>query len=368
MKPVTTFLLGCFLSGLTLQPVLAAVTMASPEQDRRAKQALPPSGKALVYVIRTGDTDTGTAPGLWLNGRDSGQLVPNTYGMWAAGPGRLDIRAGQADAAPLTFTSQVGQVYFVQLTVRNGVSELKQVSEGAGRTGLQQARLVLDPVLAARAAAAPRPSAPDPIYEPVAQETPVVKKTPKASPEPDEDENGVDGVTLIAKAGSFRLSTESQTILGLSRSFTAANVAAYGVEGEWRSQSGFAFGVEAFGHTQDYITVGSAESGDMAVTSVFFNFKKYFRPNAVVQPYFGIGIGGAAASLTAGTSGGITGNAGGFAAQGMAGIAFRWRHVGIYTEIKYERAELEATNAGTGVAETIDASGAGVFAGMSVHF
>lgn len=367
MKPVTTFLLGCFLSGLTLQPVLAAVTMASPEQDRRAKQALPPSGKALVYVYRTGDTDTGTAPGLWLNGRDSGQLVPNSYGMWAAGPGRLDIRAGKADAAPLTFTSQVGRVYFVQLSVSKGGSELKLVSDDTGRTGLQHARLVLDPVLAARAAAVPRPFAPDPIPEPAVQETPVVEKTPKARPEPDEDENGVDGVTLIAKAGSFRLSTESQTILGLSRSFTAANVA-YGVEGEWRSQSGFAFGVEAFGHTQDYITVGSAESGDMAVTSVFFNFKKYFRPNAVVQPYFGLGIGGAAVNVTAGTSGGITGTAGGFAAQGMAGIAFRWRHVGIYTEIKYERAVIEANDTGTGLVETLDLSGAGVFAGLNVHF
>ena len=370
MKSGSAFLLGSFLLSLTLPQALAAVPLANPEQDRRAKQAVPPSGKALIYVYRLGDAGADTAPGLWLNGRDSGRLEPRTYGMWAAGPGRLDIRAGKAGAAPLTFTCQAGRVYFVQLSVnKDGSVSLKQVSYGAGRTELQQARLVLDPALAARATAAPKPSAPVSVparKAPAAKKAPPVEK-PKARPEPDEDEKGESGVTLIAKVGSFQLASASQTIVGLSREFSAASVA-YGLEGEWRFQNGFALGVELFGHTQDYTTTGSAESGDMAVTNVFINAKKYFRPAAVVQPYVGIGLGSAAVSLSAGSNGGVTGSTAGFAVQGMAGIAFRWRHVGIYTEVKYERAELEATNAGTGAAETIDASGAGLFAGMSVHF
>ncbi len=370
MKSGIAILFGCFLLVVGSSQTLAA-SLASPEQDRRAKQATPPSGKALIYVYRLGDASADTAPGLWLNGRDSGRLEPHTYGMWAAGPGRLDIRAGKVDAAPLTFSCQDGRVYFVQLSVnRDGSVSLKQVSYGAGRTELAQARLVLDPALAARAAAAPKPpvavQTPAPPAPAVRKAVPVEK--PKARPEAVEEESGEGSVTLIAKVGSFQLASASQRIAALSREFSAASVA-YGLEGEWRFSNGFALGLEVFGHTQDYTTAApSTESGDMNVTNVFLNAKKYFRPQAIVQPYIGIGLGSATASLSAGSNGGVTGSAGAFAVQGMVGVAFRWQHVGIYTEIKYERAELDATNTTTGLAETVDVSGAGLFAGMSVHF
>lgn len=363
MKSGIAILLGCFLLVFGLPQALAA-TLASPEQDRRAKQATPPSGKALIYVYRLGDASTDRAPGLWLNGRDSGRLEPHTYGMWAAGPGRLDIRAGKVDAAPLSFSCQDGRIYFVQLSVnRDGSVSLKQMSYGAGRTELAQARLVLDPTLAA----APKPPAPIPAPAPAAKKAAPVEK-PKARPEAVEEESGEGGVTLIAKVGSFQLASASQRIVALSREFSAASVA-YGLEGEWRFSNGFALGLEVFGHTQDYTTAApSTESGDMAVTNLFFNAKKYFRPQAMVQPYIGIGLGSATASLAAGSNGGVTGNAAGFAVQGMVGLAVRWQHVGIYTEIKYERAELDATNTVTGLSETVDVSGSGLFAGMSVHF
>jgi hypothetical protein len=51
------------------------------------------------------------------------------------------------------------------------------------------------------------------------------------------------------------------------------------------------------------------------------------------------------------------------ALQGMTGIAFRWRHFGIYTELKYERAEVEDA-----AGEAVDVSGTGLFAGVSVQF
>lgn len=365
MKPGVTFLLGSVLLMLSLSPAQAAATLASPDQDQRAKQAVPPAGKALIYVYRLDDADTGMASGLWLNGRDSGQLEPRTYGMWAAGPGRLDIRAGKADATPLTITCQAGRVYFVQLSVNKDQSvSLKQVAYGTGRTELGQARLVLDPALAARAAV-PKPSAP---VAAAAQKAPVIKEPVRARQTSDEGEGVGGGVTLIAKVGSFKLASSPQTIVGLSRDFSAAGVA-YGLEGEWHLSNGFAFGLEVFGHSQDYITASpSIESGDMTVTNVFINAKKYFRPNAVFQPYIGVGLGSATADFSAGGGGGVTGSAGGFAVQGMAGLAFRWQHVGIYTELKYARAEIDATNATTGASETIDVSGTGVFAGMNVHF
>jgi len=252
----------------------------------------------------------------------------------------------------------------------DGSVNLRQVPYGTGRTAMTQAQLVLDPAVVARAAAAPKPAAPAPVPVPTpapevaARAAPVVKPAAKetraASDTP--DEKGVSGVTLIVKAGNFQLANDSQAILGSSRSFSAAGLA-YGLEGEWRLKNGFAFGLELFGHTQDYTTTGSTASGDTSVTNVFINAKKYFRPHAVVQPYIGIGLGSAAASFSSKTASGITGSAGGFALQGMAGMAFRWRHVGIYSEFKYARAEIEDT-----AGQAVDVSGSGLFAGMNVHF
>ncbi len=363
MKPWITFLLGSSLLILGTTQAQAAVSLATPEQDRYAKQAVPPSGKALVYVYRLDDAKPQASPRLWLNKRDSGHLQPRTYGMWAAGAGRLEIRAGRVDATPVKITCVAGRVYFVQLAVNaDGSVTLRQVPYGTGRTAMGQARLVLDPAIAARAAAAPRPAAPAPApaKKPAAAKAapvkkPVVKATQQESAAP--TGKGTSGVTLIAKLGSFQMASDSQIILGSSRSFSAANMA-YGLEGEWRLENGFAFGMELFGHAQDYTTAGLA-SGDMAVTNVFFNAKKYFRPGAIVQPYIGAGIGAASASF----SGAITGSAGGAAVQGMAGVAFRWQWVGIYTEFKYENAETEDA-----AGEKVDVSGTGLFAGMSVQF
>lgn len=356
-----------------------AASMASPEQDRQAKQAVPATGKALVYVYRLSDGADDSTPGLWLNGRASGNLAPRTYGMWAAGSGRLDIRAGAVDAKPLSFSCEAGRVYFVQLTVNKDRSvSLRQVAYGVGRNDLQQARLVLDPALAARAAAPPKAAAPAPspvpAPEPVKQK-PVVREAPVARPPAprvvaDEEEQAASGVTLIFKLGRFTLASESQTLLGSSRSFSATNVA-YGAEGEWRFQNGFALGVELLGHSQEYSTAAATGSGDMTVTSFLFNAKKYFRPAAVVQPYLGVGIGSTATEFSPGDSSGsagITGSAVGFAFQGMAGVAFRWRHVGIYSELKYVSAETEGTDALTGTKETVDASGIGLFGGLNVQF
>ncbi len=359
MKAGIAFVLGSVLLVFAPHQTLAAVPLASAEQDRYAKQAVPPSGKALIYVYRLDDGNPKTIPGLWLNKHDSGRLDPRTYGMWAASPGRLDVRAGRADAAPLSFNCEVGRIYFVQLSVnKDGGAILRQVPYGAGRTDIGQARLVLGPAAAARAAAAPVPTTPPPVASARAQPAVTTRDVNKA-PEP----TGDNGLTLILKTGSFQLASASQQIVvpglsGSTRNFSSAGLA-YGLEGEWRMETGFAFGMEVFGYSQDWTTTGFAVSGDMAVTNVLCNAKNYFRPGATMQPYLGVGIGAASTSF----SGAMTGSASGAAVQGMAGIAFRWQQIGIYTEFKYEHAEVE-DEAGV----KVDASGTGLFAGMSVYF
>jgi hypothetical protein len=359
MKPRFALLLASVLLVFALPQALAAAPLASPEQDRYAKQAVPPAGKALIYVYRLEDAGAQVAPGIWLNKRASGQIEPQTYGMWAAGPGRLEVRAGQVDATPLTINCEAGRIYFIQLTVNaDGSANLRQVSYGTGRTEMKQAQLVLDPAIAARVVAAPptpaapaQPAAPAPAQtqapEQASQEEPAVKES--------------NGLTLILKVGSFQLANSAQTldlIPPANIDFSSSGMA-YGIEGEWRTTTGFAFGLEVFGESEDYTVTGSALGGKTSVTNVFFNAKKYFRQGSIVQPFIGAGIGAASTTF----SGDITGSAGGPGVQAMAGIVFRWQKVGLYTEYKYVRAEVTDT-----AGATVDVSGSGLFAGLSVYF
>jgi len=375
MKPWIAFLLCSSLLILGTLQARAAVSLATPEQDRYAKQAVPPSGKALIYVYRLDDARPQTSAGLWLNKRESGHLEPRTFGMWAAGPGRLEIRAGRADAMPLTISCEVGRIYFVQLAANaDGSMNLRQVPYGTGRTEIRAARLVLDPAIAARAlATAPKPATPVPPPAPAPERVvPAVRAAPLAKKaqaprdrqiEVDSNE-GRSGVTLIFKGGSFSLGSDAQNInaessTGVSTAFQttfSGSASAFGMEAEWRSRAGWAFGGEAMVHSHEFTTVPAVPlgQGDMRVVSVLVNAKKYFRPEAVVQPYLGAGIGIALVSM----SGQLEGTTTGYSMQAMGGVAFRWEHVGIYTEAKYQ----------ANITSDVDASGLGLFAGMSVHF
>ena len=373
MKPWIAFLFCSSLLVLGASQVQAAVPLATPEQDRYAKQAVPPSGKALIYVYRLDDTRPQTSPGVWLNKRDSGRLEPRTYGMWAAGPGRLEIRAGRADATPFTLTCEAGRIYFVQLAVNaDGSIRLRQVPYGTGRTEMGQARLVLDPAIAARAAAAPKPATPVPTPAPVpAKAAPAAKTAPaaKKAKEPrdvavEEDAGeGRSGVTLIFKGGSFSLGSdvqnidaESSGVLTTFQTTFGGSASAFGMEAEWRARNGWAFGGEVLVHSHEFTTVPTVPlgQGDMQVVTVLANAKKYFRPEAIVQPYLGAGVGIAVASM----SGQLEGTTTGYSIQAMGGVAFRWQHIGIYTEAKFQANKTP----------DVDASGTGLFAGMSVHF
>lgn len=352
MKSKIAFVLAGVLFVVALPQTLAAVPLATPEQDLNAKQAVPPSGKALVYVYRLVDASPQIAPGIWLNNRDSGRLWTNTYGLWQTDPGPLEIRGGRF-TPPLTIRCEAGQTYFVLLGVNTNWSvELRQMANNTARAEMREARLVLDSAAAVPAAATvvPPASAPAPTKE--------VTKT---------EEKEASGVTLIFKVGSFLLGDSTQTIASAGRKLSNTSIA-YGLEGEWRHASGYAVGLELFSHAFDYTTTTSAESGDLTVSYIFVNAKKYFREGTDIQPYIGAGIGRTVASFSAGANGGVTDDYDSNALQIMTGAVFRWQQVdryqfNFYTELKYKHDEF--TVAGGNIAS---ASGFGLFAGLSVHF
>jgi len=318
---------------LFVQHVLAAVPLASADADRRAKQAIPPAGKALVYVYRLDDSGPSLSATIRFNAHELIGLAPRTFGYWAVAPGRVDLRAGTS-GSPATLRCEQGRIYFVRMTVvANGRADLRAVSYGIGRRDTYRARLIRE-------------------VQPVERSVPARERAA-----------GQTGVTLILKAGSYSLGSGSQSILGFTRDFSAT-ATAWGLEGEWRIPADFAFGLEAGGHSHSYTTAGATANGDMRVTSVFANAKYYFRSAEIVQPFVGGGLGVATTDF----SGAVTGSATGFAVQAMTGVAFRWEHFGLYTELKYQSAKTRGTDAATGASVPVDASGIGLYAGLGVHF
>ena len=326
--------LAVILSMLWLVPALAAAPYASSSDDRKAKQAVPPPGKALVYVYRLKDDGPVLSPTLQLNKRAISGLAVGTYLYWAVDPGRVDIRVG--DGRNLSLRAQDGRIYFIRLTVQaNGQDELRQASYSSGRKDVHGARLV-------------RETAPAPVA--VAAEA-----APSAARS---------GFSLILKGGSISLGKSTQNIeatdvSGFPVTFQTSfsqSAPVFGLEGEWYTESGWAFGGEVTSHSHDYTTVptGVLGQGKMQTVAVVFNAKKYFRPGSLVQPFVGAGLGLATVSL----SGQLDGNTAGFAAQALGGVAFRWEHVGLYTELRYQFVETA----------DVSASGPAFLAGVGVHF
>jgi opacity protein-like surface antigen len=324
MRSVRSLLIGSFLCVITLPSAFAAAPLASAEDDRRAKQALPRSGQALVYVYRLPDSGPESSA-VWLNGRALGELGARTYLLSAVPPGQVELRAGSPQAPALLLRAQEGRVYFVRLAVNSaGVGQLRQVSYGTGRQELHPARLV-------RGSGA-RETAPPPAAR--------------------------SGFNLIVKGGSFALGDEAQSIFAAPVTVAVAfdgSSPALGLEGEWLLRSGWAFGGELFTHAHDYTSTSPAGAGgDMTVFKVMVNAKKYFRPGARVQPYVGAGVGIATVDM----SGDIIGTVSGFAVQAMTGVAFRWEHAGVYTELKFQQAD----------ADEVAVGGLGLFVGASYQF
>jgi opacity protein-like surface antigen len=166
-------------------------------------------------------------------------------------------------------------------------------------------------------------------------------------------------LALILKTGRFDMSDRSQEIGGLQGEFDSKASGVLGAELEWRDRSGFAFGGELYRFTNKITAVGTTLEGEMEVVAFMVNAKKYFEINGLLYPYVGAGLGSATSSF----SGNLTGNASGPAYQAMAGIEFRSKNIGLYTELKYLSSSPE-DSAGT----KVKIGGNGMNLGLGISF
>lgn len=362
MKARHAWLIGLvLLQQLAVAAVFADVEFAPIAEDSRAKTALPPSGKALVFVFRQDVTAPKYVP-MWLDNRPVGFIAPGSYFLWAVDPGEHVIAAKADRGVALRVKFQPGRNYFIEqgIAAKGAKVELRQVSYARGRMAVNRCRLIKDQSAFA-AAALNRPARKT---EPGRVVKPSPKPLPKA-PAPAPVPVHAPGLALIVKTGSVKLSSPSQSIQITSggtvpTEFDSKASSTLGFEGEWRINNGFAFGAEYIRYSNDLTATATGLTSSMDVTGIMFNGKKYFTPGGIYYPYLGAGVGRASASFSGSA---ITGHTSNYAIQAMGGLEMRWRQIGVYTELKVFSAKTKDS-----ADNEIDASSRGLFVGASVMF
>jgi opacity protein-like surface antigen len=254
------------------------------------------------------------------------------------------------------------------------------VGETEGRRSLEQSRYVgRAPSAVAAAPRPPQPSAapapPPPSVAPVppppppsvvaAPPPPSVAPAPAAAqpaPEPvvsAPTEPGRESeFALIVSAGAFKLANSNEVVAGLPSTYDTTSKSVFGIEAEWRSGTGFSVGGEVFSYKNDLVTTGANPNAQQGVLAFMVNGKYYFRAASWFYPFVGAGVGLASASY----SGGLSGSASGLAYQGLAGMEFRFKPVGVYLQYK----NLSAKTGDSG--KEVKVGGSGFLAGISISF
>lgn len=385
---------------------LAAACGLQCALDAYAQVASPPPGKALVVLYRLDRQPVAAKVPVIANADRLGELGNGEFVNAVVNPGRTFLRVGDRILTTLALQTQPNQRYFVLVEAVPNLTpvrvEMREMTEAAARRSLAQSRPIgaapfaaapsrapvppapaaavpapRAPVAAAAAApiaAAPKPAAapPPPRPAPRAAAPPPPAQPKRFStiarepPPPEEEEDTEEElkkwrIAIIAKTGTFKLASATQTISGLASSYDASSKPVFGFEAEFRHLDGFAVGAELFSYKNDLTASAGAFTGTQTVTAGMLNGKYYFGgPEGVFHPFVGAGAGFTGAKF----SGQIQGKAGGPGFQGMLGADLRLGSAfGIYLEYKYlSSTTSDSTN------QKIKVGGSGILLGVSVAF
>ena len=378
------------MSGALLLTVLCGLFSAQPAHAQEdARRATPPPGRALVFVFRNDREPLAAQVPVVVNTELLGELANGTFVMATISPGNTYLSIGDRVLSTLYFVAAANQSYFVRIEATYGLAlvrtDVQFVNEAEGRRSLEQSRFVGGaPSAVAAAPRPPQPSvtpAPPPAKPSVAiappppppsvaaappPPLPIVAPVPAAAqpaPEPvvsAPTERGRESeFALIASAGTFKMANGDQAVAGLPSTYDTTSKSVFGIEAEWRSGAGFSVGGEIFSYKNDLVSPTAANpNAQQEVLAFMVNGKYYFRAASWFYPFVGAGIGVASATY----SGGFTGSASGLAYQGLAGMEFRFKPVGVYVQYK----NLSAKTGDTG--KEVKVGGSGVLAGISISF
>jgi opacity protein-like surface antigen len=366
------------MSGALLLTALCGLFSALPAHAQEAAwRATPPPGRALVFVFRNDRVPLTAQVPVVVNTELVGELANGTFVTATVSPGNTYLRIGDRLLSTLYFVAAANQSYFVRVDATYGLSlvrtDVQLVGETEGRRSLEQSRYVgRAPSAVAAAPRPPQPSVtpapppPPPSVAPVPPPPPpIVAPTPAAAqpaPEPAVSAPTEPGreseFALIVSAGTFKLANGNQTVAGLPSTYDTTSKSVFGIEAEWRSGAGFSVGGEVFSYKNDLVSTAANPNAQQEVLAFMVNGKYYFRAASWFYPFVGAGIGVAKATY----SGGFTGDATGLAYQGLAGMEFRFKPIGVYVQYK----NLSAKTGDSG--NEVKVGGSGFLAGISISF
>lgn len=110
----------------------ASTPQASPERDAEAKEFRPDPRSAAVYIYRS-DLDRGDSTVLHVNQKLIGSTLPGAFFVVRLRSGVHTLSGVANDQGRLTLKVSAGELYFVRLSVRGGISRFEQVSAEAGQ-------------------------------------------------------------------------------------------------------------------------------------------------------------------------------------------------------------------------------------------
>lgn len=383
------------LTGALLLTALGALFSGPPAHAQDdLRRAVPPPGKALVFVFRVDREPLAAQVPVIVNKEPVGELANGTFVAATVSPGPTQLRIGQRLVSTLSFVATANQSYFVRVEAVGDRTLVRTVanpvSEPEGRRSLAQSRfvgvapVVVIPPLVTPPVAAP-PAAPPPVAAPAVvtppAKPPAVVTPPVAAPAPPVEPAVVakppaiqpaavpevsapaeprreSAFALIASAGTFKLANGDQAVAGFPSTYDTTSKSVFGVEAEWRSRSGFAVGGEVFSYKNDLVSTATIPDAQQKVVAIMLNGKYYFHAADWFYPFVGVGVGQAKASY----SGGLTGDGRGLAYQGLVGMGFRFKPVGLYVQYK----NLASKTGSTG--NEVKVGGSGILAGVSISF
>jgi uncharacterized protein DUF2846 len=318
--------------------------------------AVPP-GRALVYVIQS-DTGGFGNVAVFVDKKMVGGLKTNTYVAFSADPGAHVLSAAGAGLASHQMSVDSGKVYYVSLRINaGGIPQFRVLSEADAKPLLARYRPIRSDVVTTRgtASATPPPPAATPAPARAAPSAAAPARRAAATPPAKEP---VDEFVLLIKTGTFKASNEQQSWFNVATTVDGASSGVFGAELDYVFPAGWAVGAELMNYKNSWQQANGAK-GSFKTVAFTVNGKKYFNETGMVRPFVGVGVGSAAISF----SGDITGSTGGLAYQFFGGVEFLFPPVDLHIELKSLSADTE-DNSG----QSVDASGIGLFVGMSIHF
>jgi len=323
----------------------AGVPLAPSDTDRAAKQALPPAGQALIFVVRNERPGRSEPAPIAINGRIAGTLSSGTYLLLSVAPGLHEIASmGQATLV----AASAGRNYFVRFDLREHDGRLQPrvsaLGYAEGRKQVGQTRLIQDGYRRVAGTLADGQSAaavPAPDVPAAAMPTPSVPAaaSPQAAVAPVAPRSGV---SLSVSMGNLAVAQAGQTVASVPMVLAGNAKGVLGLEAEYRTAAGMALGVEILNYRMDYTQLSGASGGAVDATS-YLGSLRYYLQLGRFAPFAGFLLGSTQADFSGALQGTVSGptfgGALGLEWQFLDRAALAVEYRGLYASLKSKNGE-----------------------------